>query len=260
MNDYYELCRKILSIGDRENNARTGQDTRMLFGESMTFCMEDDTLPVVTRKRVDLHNILAELNWFLSGSTNIKPLQEQGVNIWNEWADENGDLGPVYGKQWTDFGGVDQISRLVRGLVDNPSSRRHIVSAWNVTELSEMALPPCHLMFQCHVRDGRWLDMQMYQRSADMFLGVPYNITSYSLLLAGIAERVGLYAGKLKMAIGNAHIYEDHVEATERMLLNKDYPRPYFEARLIREYGCWQVQALVEPYKSGPFIPAPVAV
>ena len=260
MNDYYQLCNKILSIGNRESNARTGQDTRVLFGESMTFCMEDYTLPVVTRKRVDLHNILTELNWFLSGSTNIKPLQDQDVNIWNEWADENGDLGPVYGKQWTDFGGVDQISRLIRGLIDNPSCRRHIVSAWNVAELSEMALPPCHLMFQCHVRDGMWLDMQMYQRSADMFLGVPYNITSYALLLAGIADHVGLYTGKLKIVIGNAHIYENHVDAMTKMLANKDYKRPLFEARLMKSSEGWCIEALIEPYKSGPFIPAPVAV
>lgn len=258
MKDYYDLCSKILAKGDLRVNDRTGQEVRSLFGESMTFDMYG-TLPVVTRKRVNLFNILAELNWFLSGSTSANELKDKGVNIWNEWADECGELGPVYGKQWTDWRGIDQIDRLINGLMDNPSSRRHIVSAWNVGDLGEMALPPCHMMFQCYVR-GEYIDMQMYQRSADMFLGVPYNITSYSLLLTAIATHLDKFAGKLKIVLGDAHIYENHVEATEQMLANKEHPRPYFEADLFREDGPWQVQALIEPFKSGPFIPAPVAV
>lgn len=259
MKDYYDLCIKILDDGNLRENKRTGQATRSLFGESMTFDLSDGILPIVTRKRVDLFNILAELNWFLSGSTSANDLKAKGVNIWNEWADESGDLGPVYGKQWVNWGGIDQIGRLIDGLIDDPTGRRHIVSAWNVGEIDDMALPPCHMMFQCYVR-GAYLDMQMYQRSADMFLGVPYNITSYSLLLAAIAAHLGKISGKLKIVIGDAHIYENHVEATERMLANKEYPRPYFEASLVRDDGPWQVQALAEPFKSCPFIPAPVAV
>ena len=259
MNDYYELCRKVLAEGDVLENERTGQGVLSLFGESMTFDMTSKTLPVVTRKRVDLFNILAELNWFLRGSTNANELKAEGVNIWNEWAGEDGELGPVYGKQWVDWNGVDQIERLIEGLANDPTSRRHIVSAWNVGEIEEMALPPCHMMFQCYSR-CEYIDMQMYQRSADLFLGVPYNITSYSLLLAAIADTLGKQAGKLKIVLGDAHIYQNHVEATDRMLANTEHPRPYFEANLTREYGTWQVQALVEPYKSGPFIPAPVAV
>lgn len=259
MKDYYDLCSKILTEGDHRENERTGQATRSLFGESMTFDLSCGMLPIVTRKRVDLFNILAELNWFLRGSTNANELKDRGVNIWNEWADESGELGPVYGKQWVDWNGVDQIDRLIDGLTIDPSGRRHIVSAWNVGEIDKMALPPCHMMFQCYSR-GEYLDMQMYQRSADMFLGVPYNITSYSLLLAAIATHLGKIAGRLKIVFGDAHIYENHVEATKRMLANKEHPRPYFEADLVQEYDWWQVQALVEPYKSGPFIPAPVAV
>ena len=259
MKDYYGLCSKVLAEGDFRENRRTGQSVLSLFGESMTFDLSGGILPVVTRKRVDLFNILAELNWFLRGSTNANELKAEGVNIWNEWAGEDGELGPVYGKQWVDWGGVDQIDQLIDGLVNDPSSRRHIVSAWNVGEIDEMALPPCHLMFQCYSR-GEFIDMQMYQRSADMFLGVPYNITSYALLLTAIATHLGKLAGRLKIVFGDAHVYENHVEATERMLANKEHPRPYFEASLVRDDGPWQVQALIEPYKSGPFIPAPVAV
>lgn len=259
MNDYYDLCRKILVGGDLRENERTGQGVRSLFGESMTFHLSGGRLPVVTRKRVDLFNILAELNWFLSGSTNASDLKDRGVNIWNEWMDDDGELGPVYGKQWVDWAGVNQIDRLIDGLQNDPSSRRHIVSAWNVGEIEEMALPPCHMMFQCYLR-GEYLDMQMYQRSADMFLGVPYNITSYSLLLAAIATRLGKRAGKLKIVLGDAHIYENHADATEQMLANKEHSRPCFKASLTKNGNTWQVQALVEPYKSGPFIPAPVAV
>lgn len=259
MNDYYNLCRKILAVGDLRENERTGHGVRSLFGESMTFDLSDGRLPVVARKRVDLFNILAELNWFLRGSTNANELKDRGVNIWNEWADESGELGPVYGKQWIDWCGVDQIDRLIDGLRNNPTSRRHIVSAWNVGEIDEMALPPCHMMFQCYAR-GEFIDMQMYQRSADMFLGVPYNITSYALLLTAIATSLDKLAGKLRIVLGDAHIYENHTDATEQMLANKEHPRPHFEANLIQEGGAWQVQALIEPYKSGPFIPAPVAV
>lgn len=259
MKDYYDLCSKILTEGDLRENERTGQSVLSLFGESMTFDLSDGTLPIVTRKRVDLFNILAELNWFLSGGTNANELKDRGVNIWNEWADEDGELGPVYGKQWVDWGGVNQIDRLIDGLADDPTSRRHIVSAWNVGEIGKMALPPCHMMFQCYSR-GKYLDMQMYQRSADMFLGVPYNITSYSLLLQAIATHLGKIAGRLKIVLGDAHVYVNHLAATDRMLKNKEHPRPYFEANLTREDDTWQVQALVEPYKSGPFIPAPVAV
>lgn len=259
MKDYYDLCNKILAKGDRRPSVRTGQEVRSLFGESMTFDLSDGVLPIVTRKRVDLFNILTELNWFLSGSVNVNELKDKGVNIWNAWADDYGDLGPVYGRQWVNWDGIDQFDRLINGLMDDPASRRHIVSAWNVGEIDEMALPPCHVMFQCYAR-GAYIDMQMYQRSADMFLGVPYNITSYALLLTAIATHLGKFAGKLKIVLGDAHIYESHVEATEQMLASGEYPRPYFEADLTREDGPWQVQALIEPYKSGPFIPAPVAV
>jgi len=237
MEDYYKLVSKILDNGDVRGD-RTGTGTKSLFGEKMVFDLREG-FPLLTGKKTHFKSILHELLWFLSGDTNIKYLKENGVSIWNEWIDENGDLGPVYGKQWRswtkfteeehrDIDGyvrtelvddeVDQIQRLIEQLKNNPNSRRHIVSAWNVSELDEMALPPCHLLFQFYVSSDGHLDCQLYQRSADVFLGVPFNIASYSLLMYMVGEVVGLKPRYFHHTIGDAHIYDNHFDQAVELL------------------------------------------
>lgn len=220
MDNYLELIDHIYSNGE-DRTDRTGVGTRSVFGATMQFDLQEG-FPLLTAKKTHFKSVLHELLWFLSGSTNIKYLQENGVKIWDAWSDEDGNLGPVYGKQWRDFGGVDQISEVVDSVKENPHSRRHIVSAWNPTEVKDMALPPCHMFFQFYVRFDQGvpttLDCQMYQRSADMFLGVPFNIASYALLTAIIATECGLKAGKLNMVLGDAHIYNNHFPQVEKML------------------------------------------
>lgn len=228
MKQYLDLLRHVLEHGvDRGD--RTGTGTRGIFGHQMRFNL-DDGFPLVTTKKVHIKSIIYELLWFLKGDTNVHYLQEHGVRIWNEWADENGDLGPVYGHQWRSWpdghgGAIDQIAQVVQQIRVNPNSRRLLVSAWNVAEVQDMALPPCHTMFQFHVAEGR-LDLQLYQRSADLFLGVPFNIASYALLLMMVAQVTGLHAGEFIHTMGDAHIYHNHMEQVQLQLTREPRPLP----------------------------------
>jgi thymidylate synthase len=223
MKQYHDALQFILKNGTVCGD-RTGTGTISHFGMQSRYDLSDG-FPIVTTKRVHLKSIIHELLWFLSGETNIKYLQDNSVSIWDEWADDNGDLGPVYGKQWRDFGGVDQIARLVRDINSSPNSRRLIVSAWNPADVPEMALPPCHTLWQVRII-GEKLHMQLYQRSADMFLGVPFNIASYALLQMMIAQVTGYKPGELIHTIGDAHIYLNHVEQVELQLSRCSKPLP----------------------------------
>lgn len=221
MDMYLTLLDHIYKYGENRTD-RTGVGTRSTFGNNMFFNLEDG-LPLLTAKSTHFKSILHELLWFISGSTNVKYLQDNGVKIWDEWAGDNGELGPVYGKQWRDFGGVDQLSNVVESIKNNPHSRRHIVSAWNPAEVEEMALPPCHMFFQFYVsfdEEGNpWkLNCHMYQRSADIFLGVPFNIASYALLTAIVATECNLKAGTLNISFGDIHIYKNHLTQVEELL------------------------------------------
>jgi thymidylate synthase len=214
MKQYLDLLNRVLQEGTVKED-RTGTGTISVFGHQMRFNMQEG-FPLLTTKKLHLKSIIHELLWFLSGSTNVKYLQENGVRIWNEWADENGELGPVYGHQWRSWpdyngGTIDQISNVVEMIKKNPDSRRLIVSAWNVAEVDRMALPPCHSLFQFYVANGK-LSLQLYQRSADIFLGVPFNIASYALLLQMMAQVTGLECGDFIHTLGDAHIYKNHFE------------------------------------------------
>lgn len=213
---YLLMLNDVLKNGYKSDD-RTGTGTISKFGLSATYDLEH-SFPLLTTKRIFWKGVVEELFWFLSGDTNANTLKSNGVNIWNEWAAEDGSLGPIYGKQWRDFGGVDQIHNLVSSLAQDPQSRRHIVSAWNPSELSQMALPPCHMMYQFNVRENKYLDCAWYQRSADMFLGVPFNIASYALLTYIIAHISGYTPGRLTHFIGNAHIYTNHVDQVKEQL------------------------------------------
>ncbi len=220
MQQYLDLCRRVLEEGTKKTD-RTGTGTISVFGHQMRFNLEEG-FPCLTTKKLHLKSIIHELLWFLQGSTNVKYLQDNGVRIWNEWADENGELGPVYGHQWRSWpayngGTIDQIAQLVEQIKNTPDSRRLLVSAWNVAEVNQMALPPCHTLFQFYVADGR-LSLQLYQRSADIFLGVPFNIASYALLLQMMAQVTGLRAGDFVHTFGDAHIYLNHLEQVELQL------------------------------------------
>ena len=228
MQQYLELMRHVLDHGV-EKSDRTGTGTRSVFGYQMRFDLADG-FPLVTTKKLHLHSIIHELLWFLQGDTNIGYLKENRVRIWDEWADPNGELGPVYGAQWrswqaADGRSIDQISELIYNIKNNPSSRRLIVSAWNVGEIEKMALPPCHAFFQFYVADGR-LSCQLYQRSADIFLGVPFNIASYALLLMMVAQVTDLQPGEFVHTLGDAHIYNNHFEQAELQLSRQPLPLP----------------------------------
>ncbi len=227
---YEQLLRRILETGAAKGD-RTGTGTLSTFGERLRYDLAAG-YPLVTTKRVHFRSLAVELLWFLRGETNVGWLRERGVTIWDEWASETGELGPVYGKQWrswpTSRGDVDQIGDLLRTLRADPDSRRMVVSAWNVGELPEMALAPCHLLFQFYVADGR-LSCQVYQRSADMFLGVPFNIASYALLTHLVAQQVGLVPGDLVWVGGDCHIYTNHVEQVQVQLAREAYPFPTLE-------------------------------
>lgn len=228
MKQYLDLLRHIRTEGVKKED-RTGTGTISTFGYQMRFNLEDG-FPLVTTKKLHLKSIIHELLWFLQGDTNVKYLQENGVRIWNEWADENGDLGHIYGYQWRswptyDGGFIDQISEAVETIEHNPDSRRIIVNAWNVADLKNMNLPPCHMFFQFYVADGR-LSLQMYQRSADSFLGVPFNIASYALLLQMMAQVTGLKAGDFIHTLGDAHIYLNHLEQVDLQLTREPRPLP----------------------------------
>lgn len=220
MQQYLDLLHRILEEGKVKTD-RTGTGTKSVFGHQMRFNMEDG-FPLLTTKKLHLKSIIYELLWFLKGDTNVKYLQEHGVRIWNEWADENGDLGPVYGHQWRSWpdhhgGTIDQIQNVIDLIKHHPDSRRMLVTAWNPADISEMALPPCHCLFQFYVTDGR-LSLQLYQRSADTFLGVPFNIASYALLLQMMAQVTGLKAGDFIHTTGDTHLYLNHIEQAKLQL------------------------------------------
>jgi len=226
MKQYLHLMRHVMETGTQKHD-RTGTGTISVFGYQMRFNLQDG-FPLVTTKKLHLKSIIHELIWFLSGDTNIKYLKENGVRIWDEWADADGNLGPVYGYQWRswptpDGGHIDQITQVINQIKNNPDSRRIIVSAWNVADVNKMALPPCHNMFQFYVADGK-LSCQLYQRSADIFLGVPFNIASYALLTMMIAHVCGLQCGDFVHTLGDAHLYNNHLDQT-RLQLTRD-PRP----------------------------------
>ena len=228
MKQYLDLLDRIMKEGVTKTD-RTGTGTKSIFGHQMRFNLEEG-FPLLTTKKLHLKSIIYELLWFLRGDTNVKWLQEHGVRIWNEWADENGELGPVYGHQWRSWpdyegGTIDQIRNVVDLIKHHPDSRRMIVSAWNVAEVEKMALPPCHTMFQFYVADGR-LSLQLYQRSADTFLGVPFNIASYALLLQMMAQVTGLKAGDFIHTTGDTHIYLNHLEQVELQLTRTPRPLP----------------------------------
>ena len=261
---YLDLVAEVLEHGTRKSD-RTGTGTLSVFGRQLRFGLED-SFPLLTTKKLHLKSILCELLWFLRGDTNVRWLQERGVTIWDEWADENGELGPVYGYQWRhwrtpDGKEVDQIKNLIQSLRSKPDSRRHIVSAWNPADIDRMALPPCHLLFQFYVADGR-LSCQMYQRSADLFLGVPFNIASYSALTLMVAQVTGLKPAEFILTLGDAHLYLNHLEQAREQITRK--PRAFPRLRLnaaVRELFEFRYEDFtLENYDPHPAIKAPIAV
>ncbi len=261
---YLNLLRHILEKGVKKGD-RTGTGTLSVFGHQMRFDLEEG-FPLLTTKKVHLKSITHELLWFLRGDTNVRSLNEAGVSIWDEWADENGDLGPIYGAQWrswrtADGRVVDQIQQVVEQIRSNPNSRRMIVSAWNVGELDEMALPPCHTMFQFYVADGR-LSCQLYQRSADVFLGVPFNIASYALLTMMMAQVTGLRPGEFVHTFGDAHLYVNHLEQARLQLTRESraLPRMHLNPDVSAIDAFRFEDFRLEGYDPHPSIAAPIAV
>ena len=264
MQQYLDLMRHVRNNGTFKAD-RTGTGTYSVFGHQMRFNL-DEGFPLVTTKKVVLRLIIHELLWFLQGSTNIKYLTDHNVHIWDEWADENGDLGPVYGSQWRswptpDGGSIDQIARVVDSIQTNPDSRRHIVSAWNVAEVDSMALPPCHTMFQFYVADGR-LSCQLYQRSADIFLGVPFNIASYALLTMMIAQVCDLQPGDFVHTFGDAHLYANHLEQADEQLSRLPMPLPTVELNpQVKDIFAFSHEDFtLHNYRCAGAIKAPIAV
>jgi thymidylate synthase len=264
MQQYLELLQHILNKSVHKTD-RTGTGTQSCFGYQMRFDLEKG-FPLVTTKKLHLKSIIYELLWFLKGETNIKYLKDNGVRIWDEWADENGELGPVYGKQWRSWAGadgktVDQISDVISQIKKNPDSRRLIVSAWNVAELPEMRLMPCHALFQFYVADGK-LSCQLYQRSADVFLGVPFNIASYALLTTMMAQVCDLQPGEFIHTFGDVHIYNNHIEQVKLQLSRTPYPLPTMKLDpSIKNIFDFKFEDFtLENYQSHPAIKAPVAV
>jgi len=256
--------RHILEHGD-EKGDRTGTGTKSVFGYQMRFDLSDG-FPMVTTKKLHLPSIVHELLWFIKGDTNVKYLQDNGVRIWNEWADENGDLGPVYGKQWRRWEGkdgqiIDQLQQAIEAIKTNPNSRRIIVSAWNVGELEEMALMPCHAFFQFHVAQGK-LNCQLYQRSADVFLGVPFNIASYALLTHMMAQVCGLEAGTFVHTLGDAHLYNNHLEQSALQITREPMPLPQLKLNgtitSIDEFTYEDIE--IVDYHHHPHIKAPISI
>ena len=264
MQQYHDLMRHVLEHG-HDKSDRTGTGTRSVFGWQMRFDLSRG-FPATTTKKLHLKSIIHELLWFLQGDTNIKYLQDNGVRIWDEWADANGDLGPVYGKQWrrwesTDGRLVDQIVQLVHGLKHNPDSRRHIVSAWNPGDVERMALPPCHCLFQFYVADGR-LSCQLYQRSADIFLGVPFNIASYALLTLMLAQVCGYRPGEFVHTFGDAHLYSNHFAQALLQLGREPRPLPTMWINpAVDDIFAFKFEDFrLDGYDPHPHIAAPVAV
>ena len=264
MKQYLDLLSHVMENGfDRMD--RTGTGTRGVFGYQMRFDLADG-FPMVTTKKLHKKSIVHELIWFLAGDTNIKYLKENGVRIWDEWADENGNLGPVYGKQWRRWEGpdgavIDQVDKVIDAIKNKPNSRRHIVSAWNPVDVDEMALPPCHCLFQFHVANGK-LSCQLYQRSADIFLGVPFNITSYALLTHMIAQVCGLKAGDFVHTFGDAHIYSNHFEQVREQLtrIPKALPRLKLNKDITSIYDFKYEDVKIFGYDAHPHIAGKVAI
>jgi thymidylate synthase len=264
MIQYHDLLRHVLDTGVDKKD-RTGTGTRSVFGYQMRFNLQDG-FPLLTTKKVHMKSIIHELLWFLQGNTNIKYLTDNGVTIWNEWADAQGNLGPVYGYQWRSWptpegGHVDQITNLINQIKNNPDSRRLIVSAWNVGVIEKMALPPCHLLFQFYVADGK-LSCQLYQRSADLFLGVPFNIASYSLLTMMIAQVCGLQLGDFVHTFGDVHIYNNHFEQVNLQLSREPRPLPtmHINPEVKDIFGFKYEDFCLDNYDPHPAIKAAVAV
>lgn len=264
MKQYLDLLQHILDHGTRKSD-RTGTGTISTFGYQMRFNLADG-FPLVTTKKLHLRSIIHELLWFIKGDTNVKYLQQNGVRIWNEWADENGDLGPVYGAQWRSWrdprgGVIDQLAAAINDIRHNPDSRRIIVSAWNVADLPDMALAPCHCLFQFYVADGR-LSLQLYQRSADCFLGVPFNIASYALLTMMVAQVCGLQPGEFVHTLGDAHLYLNHLEQARLQLTREPRPLPVMrlnpEVKNIEDFV--YEDFTLEGYDPHPHIAAAVSV
>ncbi len=264
MQQYLDLLSRILNEGVHKGD-RTGTGTLSVFGNQMRFNLRDG-FPLLTTKKLHLKSIIYELLWFLRGDTNIHYLQEHGVRIWNEWADENGELGPVYGHQWRSWpdykgGTIDQITNVLEQIKHNPNSRRMLVTAWNPAEVEEMALPPCHCLFQFYVADGR-LSLQLYQRSADTFLGVPFNIASYALLLQMMAQVTGLEAGEFIHTTGDTHLYSNHLEQAKLQLTRTPRPLPKMKINPdVKDLFAFKYEdfELID-YNSYPHISAEVAV
>lgn len=260
---YEDLLRHVLMTGTRKSD-RTGTGTRSVFGHQMRYSLSQG-FPLITTKRVHFKSVACELLWFLRGDSNVKWLQEQGVKIWDEWAGPDGELGPVYGVQWRSWptpegGHIDQIAQVLDLLRTDPDSRRMVVSAWNVAQIPEMALPPCHTLFQFYVADGR-LSCQLYQRSADLFLGVPFNIASYALLTHLVAQQVGLEVGDFLWTGGDCHIYENHIDQVTEQLTRAPYPFPQLvvdPASTLFEYRYEDLNLI--GYQHHPVLRAPVAV
>ncbi|MBP5211106.1 MAG: thymidylate synthase [Bacteroidales bacterium] len=264
MRQYLDLLQYICDNGTFKSD-RTGTGTKSVFGYQMRFNLNDG-FPLLTTKKVHLRSIIYELLWFISGDTNIKYLKDNGVSIWDEWADENGDLGPVYGHQWRswptpDGGHIDQLKNVVESLKKNPDSRRHIISAWNVAEVDKMALPPCHSLFQFYVADNK-LSCQLYQRSADVFLGVPFNIASYALLTMMIAQVCGYQLGDFVHTFGDVHIYSNHFEQVATQLSREPRPLPTMHINPeVKDIFSFKYEDFtLEGYDPWPAIKAPVAV
>ncbi len=264
MKQYLDLLKHIMRNGTDKSD-RTGTGTRSVFGYQMRFDLNQG-FPVLTTKKLHLRSIIYELLWFIAGDTNIRYLNEHGVTIWDEWADTNGDLGPIYGHQWRswptpDGGTVDQLTKVVGSLQTNPDSRRHIVSAWNVAEVGKMALPPCHALFQFYVAEGK-LSCQLYQRSADVFLGVPFNIASYSLLTMMLAQVCGYLPGEFIHTFGDAHIYQNHFEQVDLQLSREPRPLPKMRINPDKKdlFSFEYEDFTLEGYDPYPSIKAPIAV
>jgi len=264
MKQYLELLRHVRTHGTPKLD-RTGVGTWSLFGYQMRFDLAAG-FPAVTTKKLHFRSIIHELLWFLRGDTNVRALQQNGVTIWDEWADADGELGPIYGAQWrtwraADGRRIDQITRVLAELRANPDSRRHVVSAWNVGELDAMALPPCHALFQFHVAAGK-LSCQLYQRSADVFLGVPFNIASYALLTQMVAHVTGYQPGEFIHTLGDAHLYRNHAEQADLQLSRDPYPPPTLWLNPeITELDSFRYEDIsIRDYKSHPSIPAPIAI
>ncbi len=264
MRQYHELMERVLRHGVRKHD-RTGTGTLSVFGHQMRFDL-DEGFPLLTTKKLHLKSIVHELLWFLRGDTNVRYLQQNGVRIWDEWADSDGDLGPVYGAQWRswparDGSAIDQIANLIGQIRKNPDSRRLIVTAWNPADVDRMALPPCHCLFQFYVAEGR-ISCQLYQRSADIFLGVPFNIASYALLLMMVAQVTGLKPGEFIHSFGDAHLYLNHIEQAELQLSRAPHalPRMRINPAVNDIFGFSYEDFVLEGYQAHPHIAAPVAV